>query len=333
MTASFPGVLVSYLGFRRPTPACSYEKNTHCESTPTRVLCEGVHLGPKFDARVRSLFAGGPEKLQVITDFDQTLTCYIGADGHRGDECHGLLLARLDPDSVVGLKESPWTHLKELERLYIVGDHTGLESYVKRLDLDKDVTAWWFETYQQVSTDFKLWEHVAPCIACSNVRTRKGLDGTFTWLQDNAVPLLVVSAGLHQVLQGILSAKGCPLPVGASVVANDLQKATLTIDHLTKSRAFELAPKSHIDATRNRNCVLLLGDKTTDLAAAEGLSSDCVVLSICFLAAGLKEGREPSAAEIQESLQHFDVVLTGDASMHFVNGLLRSIAAADAGDL
>lgn len=289
------------------------------------VPMSGVHLGQHFEVRLSTLQAGGPQQLQVITDFDQTLTAYIGNDGLRNDECHGLLLRRLEPRTVPGLMTTSWKHLKELERLYGEGDFAGADSYARSLDIQGKRVTWWFKTYQRLAVEFQLWRHVDDCTIRSNARVRDGLVATFAWLEAFDVPLLVVSAGLRQVMCCILETRGCPLPASASIVANDLREPTLTIYTETKHAALSLAPQRFHDAVKDRRCVLLLGDKQSDLAPAQGLDQDSVVLSICFLSDGLSERRSASAEEIQKHLQYFDVVLTGDASMNFVNSLLRSI--------
>lgn len=302
---------------------CCSEQSVQCSER--NVSSCGVHLGQHFKARLSTLQAGGPQQLQVITDFDQTLTAYIGTDGLRNDECHGVLLRRLDPQNVPGLMATSWRHLKEIERLYGEGDFASVESYVKPLEIQEERVTWWFKTYQALAVEFQLWRQVDDCIARSNARVRDGLVATFAWVEAFNVPLLVVSAGLRQVMCRILETGGCPLPASASVVANDLHEPTLTIYTETKHAALSLAPRCYHDAVKDRRCLLLLGDKLSDLAPAQGLDQDYVVLSVCFLSDGLSEHRSASVEEIERHLQHFDVVLTGDASMNFVNSLLRSI--------
>jgi len=267
----------------------------------------------------------------VITDFDQTLTNFIGFDGAKADECHGLLLQRLDATAVPGLQDSDWPHLRELEHRYSISDWDGLREYTDSLGLPQDeVTSWWFNAYQRTAANFRLWEWVEASVARSNTRPREDLIATFNWLQHQRVPLLVVSAGLVQVLNCILSMGGCPLPSHAAVVANGMRDPIHLMDHTKKSMGVSMAPTEYREARKH---VLLLGDKLTDLDPAEGLTQDCVVLSICFASDGLYEGTDSSSEVINVLLAHYDVVLTGDVSMRFVNDFLRSVELRDAGSL
>merc|ERR1712032_730679 len=126
---------------------------------------------------------------------------------------------------------------------------------------------------------------------------------------------------------------GCPLPSSAAVVANDMRHPNHLMDYTKKSVGVSLAPTEYREATAQRKHVLLLGDKLTDLDSAEGLAQDCIVLSICFASDGLSEGTDASSEVIDTLLARYDVVLTGDASMRFVNNFLRSVELRDVGTL
>ena len=66
--------------------------------------------------------------------------------------------------------------------------------------------------------------------------------------------------------------------------------------------------------------MLLLGDKPTDCDVIKGLPPNYAVLKIGFM-----EDATPTEAALKEQLQCFDVVLTGDPSMDFINKILHKI--------
>lgn len=310
-----------------PEPVLVRRSQTSCQQPQARPM-PTVHLGPRFRACAEAFCKAGPGSLQVISDFDQTLTSFMGFDGAKADECHGLLLQRLDAAEVPGLQASHWQHLRELERRYHIGDWKGLETYQDSLGIPKDqLTSWWFNTYQAIAAHFRLWESVEACVARSNTRPREGLGSTFSWLECHGVPLLIVSAGLSQILHCILSKGGCPLPSHAALVANDLREPTSVMDHTKKVMGISLAPADYREAATRRKHVLVLGDKLSDLDLVEGLGQDCIVLSICFASDGLVERRGASSEAIDKLLVQYDAVLTGDASMRFVNDFLQGVAS------
>jgi hypothetical protein len=55
-----------------------------------RSLIEGIPADKSaYEAKVAGIQAGGTSKLQIIMDFDRTITCYGGPRGGRGHTCHG----------------------------------------------------------------------------------------------------------------------------------------------------------------------------------------------------------------------------------------------------
>lgn len=45
----------------------------------------------EYDEKVKHIIAGGLEKLQIIADFDRTISSFYGPDGKRGVSCHGIV--------------------------------------------------------------------------------------------------------------------------------------------------------------------------------------------------------------------------------------------------
>lgn len=282
---------------------------------------DGVHYGRNFAALAAVLEEAGPEGLLVVTDFDQTLTRFRGGDGLPGLQCHDIMFRRADLSKRPGLKErmSPllaWHDVSEEERMKLCnGDAT--ERVAK--------SRWFFDEFAAVSSEFCLAEQVEDCVARSNTKPREGLAQTFEWLSTHGVPLVVVSAGLSQVITAILNKDGLRLPVDTKVVANDLLQPVALITSRNKKDALAFIPGFDSIATGRRQ-VLLLGDKPTDCDVMKGLPVCCTVLKIGFM-----EQDEPPAEDLDRQLEHFDAVLTRDSSMAFVNKLLHRISGrADA---
>mmetsp|Transcript_103195 Transcript_103195/g.291398 ORF Transcript_103195/g.291398 Transcript_103195/m.291398 type:complete len:288 (+) Transcript_103195:152-1015(+) len=278
----------------------------------------GVHFGPAYESLAASLQAGGPGRLLVVTDFDQTLTTFGGSDGASGLQCHDMVLRLMDLDRRVGLRERmapliEWNDMPEEERMQICGGNREMRAAKSR---------WFFEAFAAVCCDFDLLEQVDECLAQCNTQVRCGLAQTFEWLEACGVPLIVVSAGLIQLLKGVLVAGKAQLPSQTRIVANDLTDPRVTVTSRSKSTA--LGAISDFDAIASgRDRVLLLGDKPADCAVVDGLPAECKVLKVCF-----KEPSELRRSEVDVLLEHFDVVLTGDADMSFVNNLLYRISGA-----
>ena len=57
---------------------------------------KGVHYGSRYEALISDLKQAGPTELLVISDFDQTLTKFVGRDGLPGCQCHEIILKYVD---------------------------------------------------------------------------------------------------------------------------------------------------------------------------------------------------------------------------------------------
>eukprot|EP00435_Cladocopium_sp_Y103_P034077 s2715_g8.t1 len=270
----------------------------------------GSRFSSSFPELVHELRKVGPQKLMVITDFDQTLTSYFGKDGSPGDQCHDIILRHLD------LGQLP----EEAQRSFVALEEWNSMSDAQRLarcdnDWTKKVAASVasFDTFHALSAQHQLSRFAESCVAKSNVRVRDGMKDTFGWLERWDVPMLVVSAGLDELLTSILQSSGAPLPRKAKVLANSLDEAAVSVTSSHKAHALELVPDFMSEVTsEGRTHVLLLGDKPSDCCPLQGLPKSTPALKIGFLA-------EPTEEKFQEYLNVFDAVLVSDATMDFVN--------------
>eukprot|EP00747_Dinoflagellata_sp_TGD_P207031 gnl/TRDRNA2_/TRDRNA2_80642_c0_seq1.p1 gnl/TRDRNA2_/TRDRNA2_80642_c0~~gnl/TRDRNA2_/TRDRNA2_80642_c0_seq1.p1 ORF type:complete len:286 (+),score=48.78 gnl/TRDRNA2_/TRDRNA2_80642_c0_seq1:33-890(+) len=281
-------------------------------------MSTGIHLGPSYEAKAKLFRESGTSKLQVVSDFDQTLTTYIGKDGKPGDQCHDVLVFRLPSDEEVarpGLADA----LVPIREWMIMTEEEHMVLCEGSQEIRRQKTFWFNDTFQQICSTYRLWEVASGCVQCCNTCVRPGLAHMFSWLETHAVPLLVVSAGIKQVIEPVLDSNGAKLPSTAVLLANDLHEGKARVTKRTKSSAFEAVPE-YRQLVRDRTCVLLLGDKDSDCKAADGAGKDCEVLRVGFM-----EG-SPTPEALEEYLRHFDVALSGDASMDFVNSLLQSVS-------
>jgi len=266
-------------------------------------------FGPNFAAVEAAWRVATPGQLLVITDFDETLTTFDGLDGQPIDQCHELLLRYAEfgaGDMEMHATLIEWQNMPEPKRMEICG-----QDLVKR----KERSMWFFTEFQKISRAACFGRQAPACVAKSNVRLRSGVGTLLAWLEENSVPLIVVSAGIVQVIRAIIAADGRALPSTATVVANDADAEHPTVTSRTKAAALkqvELSPLCE------RPFVLVLGDKPSDLDVVTGLDPAAQLLKVGFTRPG---------QDLEPMLVHFDVVLTDDAPMDFVNDLLARVAS------
>ena len=277
----------------------------------------GSRFGPGFADLVHEFRDVGPHRLMVIADFDQTLTTYFGKDGQPGDQCHDIMLRHLgDP----GLPREVLQTLRDLEEWNSMTDAQRLAQCDH--DPAKKIAASnaSFQTFHSISAQHQLSRFAPECAAKSNVTVREGMKDTFCWLDQWDVPMLVISAGLRELLISILEQSGASWPSKVKVLANSLDEAAVSVTSSSKAHAIELVPDFTTKVTREgRTHALLLGDKPSDCYPLKGLPHTAA-LKVAFLA-------EPTEEKFEEYLKVFDAVLVGDGSMDFVNRLLDSLSS------
>lgn len=243
----------------------------------------------------------------MLVLFHPRLTTYYGKDGHLGDQCHDIILKHLDtsklPEVATSFHElNAWNFLSEKERLASCGNDPK-----ERLR----ATRRWFETFHALSSKHGLDVEAKQCVARSNVQLRPGLAETFGWLERWRVPLIVISAGLREVMDAIMNE--LRLPAHSWVLANGLTDPEVKVTSREKDKALE-----RLGVDLEGRHVLLLGDKPSDCSPLQGLPG-VTALKLGFLANASEE-------KLKEYMECFDAVLVGDASMEFVNQLLDVIS-------
>jgi len=206
-------------------------------------------------AKVARLRAAGARELQVIMDFDHTLTRFVLPDGRAAPMCHDVVersplmptafhdgYAKLWADQDVALKEKNWNWEE-----------------------------WWRRSHQLMLDHGLCRAWLPEMIRASGLACRSGCKELFKLLEAHDVPSLVVSAGLTPVIREVLAAEGVPTH-DLRVLANDMQfdedSGVLSSfsepplhSHAKDSVGFRLADYFAGIARRH---VVILGDSVSD---------------------------------------------------------------------
>ncbi|PIN18536.1 5'-nucleotidase [Handroanthus impetiginosus] len=266
--------------------------------------------------KISSVRLEGPSKLQVIADFDGTLTRYW-IDGQRGHSSHGLLQ-----------QGNPEYDLKRQE-LY---DHYHPLEIDPTIPLDekaKLMEEWWEKTHGLLIEGGLTYGAIQSSVAKSRIAFREGVTELFELLEKNDVPVLIFSAGLADIIEEVLRQKLHRSFKNVNIVSNRMvfnENGNLvsfkgkTIHVLNKNEhAIDMAGPLHdqlgddngstadVSSVKSRTNVLLLGDHIGDLGMSDGLNYNTRI-SVGFL----NDNIESSSDSYRNA---FDVVYMNDASM------------------
>lgn len=270
----------------------------------------------KFDKQKKIFKKAGAKNLQVISDFDRTITkCFV--DGKRVPSIIGLL------------REKNYLHKdykKEAKSLFNFYHKIEINPKIP-LSFKKEKMLEWYKNHFSILIKFGLTKDlVKKAMKESDFHLRPGGQEFFERLNKKSVPLLIFSAGgLGRESIEIFLKKRTLFYNNTYIVANNFlwdEKGGLLavekpiIHPYNKDEAI-LKNFSFYEKVKKRRNVILLGDSLGDGKMANGMAHD-EVLKIGFL-------NEDDRSHLKHYCQEFDIVIIGDASFYFVNQLLKSI--------
>ncbi|XP_062001134.1 uncharacterized protein LOC133718327 [Rosa rugosa] len=295
---------------------------TNMESDEVVVVAH-PHL---LDTKIAAIRNAGPPKLQVIADFDATLTKYR-VNGSRGQSSHGLLQ-----------QENPEYNNKRRE-LFEYYHPLEFSPTIPIEQKTKLMEEWWGKTHSLLIEGGLTYDGIRQSVADSTIAFREGVVELFEFLEKRDIPVLIFSAGLADIIEEVLRQKVHRLFKNVKIVSNRMifddnghlvSFKGKTIHSLNKNEhALDMAAPLHeqlgdLDgptyenaSVKTRRNVILLGDHIGDLGMSDGLNYENRI-SVGFL----NDNVENSIDSYREA---FDVVYLNDAPMWGVVKLVSQL--------
>ncbi|RVW78791.1 Cytosolic 5'-nucleotidase 3 [Vitis vinifera] len=160
-------------------------------SKSSQVVVPHPHL---LHAKISSIRMAGHSKLQIIADFDATLTKYW-VNGCRGQSSHGLL-QQGNPEYDVKRREL-YDYYHPLE----ISPSIPIEEKAKLME------EWWGKTHALLIEGGLTYDAITKSVANSMITFREGVVELFEFLEARDIPVLIFSAGLADVIEEVLRQK------------------------------------------------------------------------------------------------------------------------------
>ncbi len=270
----------------------------------------------KFDRQRKKIKKAGAKNLQVISDFDRTIT-------------HCFVNEKRTP-SLIGLLR---------EKNYLSKNYTRKSkeffNYYHKIEIDPKLPLtykkhkmleWWKRHFSLLIESGLTRDIVYKVMSEADFHLRSGGQEFLDRLRKKHVPLIIFSAGGlgRESIEIFLKKRGL-LYKNTYIVANNFiwsKKGNLMaiespIIHVHNKDEAILNKFSFFEKVKNRRNVILLGDSLGDSKMANGVPHD-EVIKIGFL-------NEDDRDHLKYYCQAFDLVIIGDASFYFVNQLLKEI--------
>lgn len=272
-------------------------------------LKDSVIIGDpvKFEAKKKKFLEGGKDALQIITDFDLTMTKFW-VNGKRGMSCHGVI----EHSTVLGAEFSNRTH-QLFEKYYPI----EINPEISKEEKTPMMIEWWSSAHDLMMEYGLKKHHIKEMFVGANIDVRDKCAELLEYSSNENLPLLIFSAGLANVLKEFLTMRGVYHP-NIHVVSNlmdfdengDLRAFEGELIHTMNKNATVLkkvaAGWAHDEKRKN---ILLLGDNLGDIHMSDGLECS-EVISIGFLNDRINE-------RLEVYKKTFDVVIINDGSMQF----------------
>lgn len=270
----------------------------------------------KVESLLKTLNSGGLEKLQVVADFDYTLTKTRNEKGSLDCSWGVLENSPLMPESYT--KEC-----NALKARYLpieLDPHMPVEEKVPHMLM------WYHEANKQLQNSGLRKEMFAGMVQESNLEFRDGTNEMFVSLANANVPVLLLSAGLGDLIEEILQIKNI-FHSNVKVVSNYLEYDTEghvvglsgEIIHVYNKNESAIQDSDYFKKLQARNNVILLGDSIGDLNMCNGLENPGAVLKIGFLNFKIVE-------RLETYLDLFDIVLIDDQTMDVPMSIINKLS-------
>ncbi|XP_038154681.1 7-methylguanosine phosphate-specific 5'-nucleotidase-like isoform X1 [Cyprinodon tularosa] len=269
----------------------------------------------RVEDTIHSMQKAGARSLQVISDFDMTLTRFA-YQGKRVPTTHNILNNRLliNEDSTKKMKEL-------LNRYYPIEIDANLSPEEKLAYM----VECWTKVHELLIQQRIRKDMLAHAVRESSAMLREGYRVFFDCLAEHRVPLLIFSAGVGDVLEEVIRQNDVFHP-NVHIISNymDFNHAGILqafkgqLIHSYNKREGALSHATALRELHGRPNVLLLGDSLGDLSMADGVSEAQNILTVGFL--------NDQVEDRQESyMNSFDIVLVKDETMDVPNAILRYI--------
>jgi 5'-nucleotidase len=270
-----------------------------------------IHDRPRVENMINSLVMGGREKLQIISDFDRTLTKqHVDGKPTLSSFCIFSQCSQLPS----GYKEQDAALCRQYRPIEI-------DPHISREEKAKHMVDWYQEAEKLLTGfDFRT-EELEEVVRKEGIELREGTNTMLQSLQAAGVPVLVFSAGLGDSVSAVLRYHNVLLP-NLHIISNYLRFNGLQVNgfqgdiiHSFNKNEHAIEKSDYFEVLACRNNVLLLGDELGDAGMADGVHNVDSILKIGFLYDRVEE-------RLEEFQKHFDIVLIDDQTMDVVNGIL-----------
>jgi 5'-nucleotidase len=270
----------------------------------------------KFNKKKEEIKKGGFKKLHILSDFDRTLTKSFV----EGIKVPSLISILRDYDYLCP------EYVRESKELFEKYHPIEKDPNISPEDKKKAMYDWWTNHFRILIKYGLSKKDIQDVVDSRKVNLRDSFSEFNDILRTNNVPLIIMSScGLGKKAIEMYLKKENELSNNIYIISNTYQwdengKAVGVkepIIHTMSKKEIFLKKLPIFDSIKERKNVVLLGDSLSDADMIEGFDYDNII-RIGFLNEEVQEMKEIYSKK-------YDVLITNDSSMEFVNELLKDL--------
>ena len=299
----------------------------------------GIHVRDtaELTQKLTVIKSEGLEQLQIVSDFDRTLT-----PQWLKDPCSQTGKLRICQSSHGVVETSSLVSSEYVATTRALAEHYMPLEHDHRLSVEekkKICEEWYHKAHscmlQERLTKATVRAIVKECWGDMRIHLREDCSALFARAEELAVPVTVLSAGLADVIDNILDLEKIDIvPPGQDgeavmVVGNrlefDSQGAHVgfsePVVHTLNKRLALADALIRSPLRANRRNAILMGDLIGDVDFVHSIPNLETYIAVAFLA-----DADRHEERVMEYLKHFDIVITGgSASMHVILSLIDAL--------
>lgn len=261
------------------------------------------------------LIRGGAAKLQIITDFDMTLSRF-SHEGRRCPTCHNVIdNCRLVSDEC----REKLLQLKEKYYAIEIDPHLTIEQKCPYM------VEWYTKSHSLLVEQAIPKDKLKEIVAESDIMLKEGYETFFAKLHEHSIPMFIFSAGIGDVLEEVIQQAGV-YHSNVKVVSNfmDFDDSGVLrgfkgeLIHVFNKHDGALKNTEYFSQLKDNSNIILLGDSQGDLRMADGVANVEYILKIGYLNDRVDE-------LLDKYMNTYDIVLVKDESLEVANSILQKI--------
>lgn len=262
--------------------------------------------------KINKIIQDGSEKLQIVTDFDLTITKQH-VDGRKSLASYGVLYKS---------KRITEELRKNARSLYDKYRPIEINTKISKTHRIQAMVEWNKKSQEMLSGVQLDRGDIKEVVNNYGPTLRDRTKELFLELEKANVPVLVFSAGLGDVVQAILIQNEILSP-NVKIISNFLQFKENTIEGFKNGNKIHVFNKNehaiedkYLRVLQGRKNVILMGDSTGDAQMADGVSGNETILKIGFY-------YEDVDNNLPIYKEQFDIVLKDDQTMNVILSILN----------